>query len=231
MHTRERCRSLIWMTTEAWRTKKGFLVRHGRGLIWICVCMCVCRHSTSTRHCSAIPFSPWHAAAFTNPHCRTEQVWLCIQMEGEGDGRETVREGEGKTASERQPGRKRETKSERWKRKKPLSSSLTSAVSLSPHPSWAGYSSAVHTKGFSFPGFPPPAGGVWGRGEGQVEGWRQVAADWQSGGAAELLCFVLITISTASKNGRRIDWGTGSVCDVRGCGLKVTQSVIRAELQ
>lgn len=61
----------------------------------------------------------------------------------------------------------------------------------------------------------------------------QVAADaWQSGGEAEALCFFLITLLTASKNGRHIDWSSGSVSDVKGWGLRLrTHRVFRAELE
>lgn len=95
------------------QSKEGFLVQHRRGFLYMCVC------SHPTRHCSAIPLSPLHAAAFTNPHCRTERDGPCI----------LIREGERQRDSERE--RKTETEEQRerdkeqeMKKKKHLSPSL-----------------------------------------------------------------------------------------------------------
>ncbi len=225
------------MTTEAWhsQSKKGFLVQRRRGFLYVCVC------AHPTRHCSAIPLSPWHAAAFTNPHCRTERAWLCIpNREGErqtATASERGRQGARNRESEEQRGGccntgRQRARDEREDAPLPLSPSLlvcTSAVGLSSRLAERVTALQFIQRDSPSPGFP-----CWGRWGGRSgAGGGQVAADaWQSGGAAEALGFVLITVLTSSKNGRRIDWSSGSVSDVKGWGPGLrTQRILRAELE
>lgn len=52
-----------------------------KGFFWCSAWTRVC-HGRSLHpplQCDS-PLTPWHAAALTNAHCRTEQVWACIPI-------------------------------------------------------------------------------------------------------------------------------------------------------
>ncbi len=160
------------------------------------MCVCVFAWAHPTRHCSAIPFSLWHAAAFTNPHCRTEQAWLCIQIRGE---RQTSSKRERK--AERTPERERKREREReWscnaemqrardeREEAPLSLSpsllvFTSAVSLSSRPAeWVTALQFIQRDSPSqaFPAEGEGGGGVW---RVEAASCRRLAVRWCSRGS------------------------------------------------
>lgn len=163
--------------------------------VW-CVCVCVCT-TTAVRFPS---FSDMQQRAFTNPHCRTEQAWRCILMSQverhiDSEGRERERQSCCNTEMLRARDESRGSPSTPTAVLilSPSGFVFTSAVGLSALPGRLGNSSSVYTKGFSFPGFPLLKEG--GAGPVEAGGCRQ------SGGAAEALGSVLITVLTASKNG------------------------------
>lgn len=171
------------MTTEACQSHRGFLVQHRRVLY---VRLRVC----SPCHCSATTLPLTCSSQCTNPHCRTEQAWLCILIRDRQRARGTRQD-----AVTRR--RKQRSTSLSPSPPPPALHDFTSAMSLSSHPGRAGNSFSVDTKGFSFPGFPLL------REEEEVGGG-------QAGGAAKAHSSVMMAVLTASKNGHRIDGSSGS---------------------
>lgn len=183
------------MTAEVFQFREGFLLQHRRGLICIVVCVCMLSPHPPLQ-CDRL-LSDMQQRASTNPHCRTERAWLCILMRG---GRQTDRQEhrERRTErccnTERQRARDESEEATPPQRTPPLSVShrLHLCSELVILPGGVGLYKGILLPRLSLPREEEEVG---------VEaGGRRL-----SGGAAEVLSSVLITVLTASKNGRRID--------------------------
>ena len=181
------------------------------GFFYECVCVSLCAHPT--RHCSAIPLSPWQAAAFTNPHCRTERAWLCI----------LIREGERQTGwgAEREKERERCCNTERQRardEREEAHLSTFSPLQSACHPAWPSRLQLWSSyKGILLPRLSLPR--EEGEGEEEWGRWRQVAADaWLSRGQHDSALswwryWLFLKMEMALNEAQGLS-------DVKGCGSK-----------